>query len=118
MAKSFHHLTVAQLRQKRVRANMHGTAERPRLSVNRSNKHLFVQAIDDDAGLTLVGMSDKKFSKKKVTKTEAGKLLAVEFGKALIEKKIDKASFDRGKNAYLGRIRAFAEAVREAGIKV
>ncbi|PIY80576.1 MAG: 50S ribosomal protein L18 [Candidatus Pacebacteria bacterium CG_4_10_14_0_8_um_filter_42_14] len=118
MAKSFHHLTTAQLRQNRVRANMHGTAERPRLSVSRSNKHLSVQAIDDDAGVTIVGMSDKQLAKKKTTKTEAGKLLALALGKALIEKKIKKASFDRGKNAYLGRIRSFAESVREAGIKV
>ena len=103
-------------RHKRIRAKAIGTKEKPRLSVFRSNKHIFLQLIDDKAGKTLVSAADAK-SKVKKTKTE----LAKDAGKKLAElakvKKIKKAVFDRGGYKYHGRVRAAAEGAREGGLE-
>lgn len=103
------------MRHKRVRAKVFGTSERPRLSVFRSNKHIFLQIIDDSQGRTIVSASDLK-TKKKSTKTE----IAREVGKALaqeaVKKGIKKVVFDRGGYKYHGRVRAVAEGAREGGL--
>jgi len=108
-------------RHKRVRAKIKGTASRPRLSVFRSNKHLYLQLIDDEKGRTIVSTSDialktGRKSKIKMTKTK----LAFEIGKNLAElatkKKIKKVVFDRGGYAYHGRVKAAAEGAREGGL--
>lgn len=103
-------------RRGRIRAKISGTAEKPRLSVFRSNKSMFVQLIDDKTGKTLVSVSENEI-KSKGSKTEK----ASEMGKAIALKakkvKIESAVFDRGGYKFHGRVKAVAEAAREAGLK-
>ena len=111
----------AQRREKRklrIRSIIKGTAERPRLSVFASNKHLYCQAIDDLTGKTLVSVSDleKTLLGTKIN-IEGVKALGAEFGKRLKDNKIQTAVFDRNGFRYHGVIKSFADAVREAGVK-
>ena len=105
--------------RRRVRKVSVGTAERPRLSVFRSNKEIYAQVIDDNKGVTLVAASsrDKELSKAKGTKSE----IAAEVGKAVAEKAkkagIEQVAFDRGGNLYHGRVKSLADGAREAGLK-
>jgi large subunit ribosomal protein L18 len=105
-------------RRRRVRAKISGTAERPRISVFRSNQGLSAQLIDDSAGRTLAAVNwfePELKSLKKVERTKrAGETLA-ERAKAA---GVSKAVFDRGGYRYHGHVRAFAEAIRESGITV
>ena len=104
-------------RRRRVRAKVRGTAERPRISVFRSNRGLFAQLIDDDAGRTIAAVnwteSDLRTLKPLEQANQAGKLLA-ERAKAA---GIDAAVFDRGGYQYHGRVKALADAAREGGLK-
>ena len=105
------------IRHKRVRSKILGTPERPRLSVYRSQKHVFLQLIDDKKGKTLFSVSDKSLkAKNKTTKSElsheAGKVLA----KKAIESGIKKIVFDRGGYIYKGRVKKIAEGAREGGL--
>ena len=129
-------------RHKRVRVKIFGTANRPRLCVFRSAKHIYVQLIDDEKGKTLVAASDleikretksakQKTLKKKpsLVKTKEGKeeiktkrtTIAYEVGKLIAEKahkkQIEKVVFDRGGYQYHGRVKALAEGAREVGLK-
>lgn len=116
-----HTNTKAEQRRKRVRSKMTGTMARPRLTVFRSNKGVYLQAIDDLAGKTLVSAHTKQVTekgKKSVTKTERATAVAKKIATDLKKKKIDAVIFDRGANKYHGRIKAVAEALREEGIKV
>ena len=102
-------------RQRRIRAKVFGTLEKPRLSVFKSNKFTYAQIIDDKTGKTLVSASDMKISKK-------GKLeRASEVGKTVAEKakelKIKKVVFDRGGFIYTGRVKALAESARASGLQ-
>jgi len=114
-------LKVRARREKRVRGKIKGTPERPRLCVFRSEKHIYVQAIDDVQAKTLATAStlckeaaDKVKSKKKTEAAgEIGKLIA----QRLISIGIDKVVFDRGKFLYHGRVKALAEAARSGGLK-
>ena len=105
--------------RKRIRKVSFGTAERPRMSVYRSNKEIYAQLIDDAKGITLAAASsrDKELSKAKGTKSE----IAGQVGKAIAEKAlkagIEKVAFDRGGNLYHGRVKSLAEGAREAGLK-
>ena len=103
-------------RRRRVRAKVHGSAVRPRISVFRSNRGIFAQLIDDDAGLTLASVQwteDALKSLKPMEQaTEAGKLLASRAKDA----GIDTAVFDRGGYQYHGRVKALAEGAREGGL--
>ncbi len=105
--------------RRRIRKVSAGTATRPRLSVFRSNKEIYAQLIDDTEGRTLASVSsrDKDLSTNKGSKTEIATLV----GKAIAEKSkkvgIEKVAFDRGGNLYHGRVKALAEAAREAGLK-
>jgi len=103
-------------RKKRVSINIIGTAERPRISVFRSSKYIFVQAIDDIAEKTICSAHSKKIQtgKKAEKAFETGKKLGI----LLKEKKVEKAVFDRGAYTYLGRVKRLAEGVREAGVQV
>ena len=105
-------------RRRRVRAKVIGTAERPRISVFRSNRGIAAQLIDDERGHTLAAVSwtedDLRGLKKAEQASEAGKLLAERATAAGIE----RAVFDRGGYQYHGRVRAFAEGVREGGLTV
>lgn len=107
-------------RHARVRAKISGTAERPRVSVFKSNRHLFVQVINDDAGTTLAsqGRQPAGKGKKKVTKTDSAKHVGTTIAAALKEKGISAAVFDAGGYQYHGRVRAVAEGLREGGIAV
>lgn len=103
-------------RKKRVSINIIGTAERPRMSVYRSSKNVYVQAIDDIAEKTICAAHSKTVpnAKKAEEAFEVGKKL----GELLKEKNIKKAVFDRGPYTYLGRVKRLAEGLREAGVEV
>jgi large subunit ribosomal protein L18 len=103
-------------RRRRVRAKVRGTAERPRIAVFRSNRGIFAQLIDDDAGRTLAAVNwteaDLRGLKPMEQATRAGALIA-ERAKAA---GIDTAVFDRGGYRYHGRVKALAEGAREGGL--
>jgi large subunit ribosomal protein L18 len=103
-------------RHKRVRGKVAGTAERPRLVVFRSNRGIFAQLVDDDAGRTLASAKWLALRSHKVTKTEqaaeVGKALAVAAKKAGVETCV----FDRAGYLYHGRVKALAEGAREGGL--
>ena len=107
-----------ELRHKRVRTKISGTAERPRLSVFRSNTGIYVQIIDDVAAKTLVSAStlDKEV-KTKASNIEAAKVVGAEVAKLCKAKKISKVVFDRGGYIYHGRVQALAEGAREGGLQ-
>ncbi len=123
MAKINHYLTVAEKRKRRVRSKINGTSARPRLSVNKSNKYTYLQVIDDSKGVTLVSANDvaiKKAVKKgsELTKTAAAVQATEELVKLMKKAKVSAVVFDRGQYKYHGRVKAIAETLREAGIKV
>ena len=103
-------------RRRRVRAKVRGTAERPRISVFRSNRGIFVQLIDDDAGRTLAAVNwieaDLKSLRGADQARKAGTLLAERAKAAGVE----SAVFDRGGYQYHGRVKALADAAREGGL--
>jgi large subunit ribosomal protein L18 len=103
-------------RRRRVRAKVSGTAERPRISVFRSNRGVFAQLVDDDAGRTIAAVQwtevELRSLKPMEQATEAGKLLASRAKAA----GIDSAVFDRGGYQYHGRVKALAEGAREGGL--
>ena len=107
-------------RHRRVRKKIHGTAARPRLAVYRSNKHLSVQVIDDDAGVTLAAASTNE-ADLRAAGSGSGVEGAQRVGTLIAERAkaagIDKVVFDRGGFAYHGRIAAVATAAREAGLE-
>jgi large subunit ribosomal protein L18 len=105
-----------QRRMRRVRSKLHGTAERPRLSVHRSNRYMLIQAIDDDKAVTISALSDQKV--KGDTKTERAAGAARQLAQTLKSAGVNKLVFDRGGYRYHGRVKAVAEALREAGIEV
>ena len=111
-------LKVRMKRRSRIRARVAGTAERPRLSVFRSNRNLFVQLIDDVTATTVVAASslDDDFSDKTGTNIEGAKALGALVAKRALAKKIDKVVFDRSGYLYHGRVKALADAAREAGL--
>jgi large subunit ribosomal protein L18 len=104
-------------RRRRVRAKVHGSAERPRISVFRSNRGVFAQLIDDDAGRTVAAVNwteaDLRGRKPMDQARRAGSLLA-ERAKA---SGVQSAVFDRGGYQYHGRVRALAEGAREGGLE-
>lgn len=107
-------------RHRRVRKKIHGTAERPRLAVYRSNKHLTVQVIDDDAGRTLAAASTVEPDQR--GQGSGGTVEAASRVGALVAERakaagITKVVFDRGGFAYHGRVAAVADAAREAGLE-
>ena len=103
-------------RQRRIRARISGSKERPRLLVSRSNKHLFVQIIDDTKHVTLVSLADTDIAKGKGKGVEGAKVLGVSLAKKAKEVKIDKVVFDRRGYAYHGIVKAVAEGAREGGL--
>ncbi len=110
-------------RHRRVRARVQGTAERPRLCVFRSLKHIYGQVIDDEAGKTLaaVGIKDVKKPGKEAGDRKGKTAEAFMLGKALGEKAkaagVTSVIFDRGGFAYKGRVAAFADGAREGGLE-
>ena len=104
----------------KVRNRLSGTAERPRLAVFRSNNHMYAQVIDDVAGHTLVSAStlqnDVKAGLEKTNNVEAAAKLGEVIGKRALDKGIKNVVFDRGGYIYQGKVKALAEAAREAGL--
>ncbi|MBN2682072.1 MAG: 50S ribosomal protein L18 [Bacteroidales bacterium] len=103
----------------RVRKDIGGTAERPRMSVFRSNKHIAVQIIDDVAGRTLISASslNKEIASKKVKKTEQAVLVGDAIAKKAVEAGISEIVFDRNGFRYHGRVKALADSARKNGLK-
>ena len=106
-------------RHKRVRAKVSGTKDIPRLNVFRSAKHISVQIIDDEKGVTLVSASsmDKDLKIANGGNIEAAKIVGAEIAKRAKKAKITKVVFDRGGYQYHGRVEALADAARENGLE-
>lgn len=114
-------VTKAIRRQKikfRVRKKIAGTAQRPRLSVFRSNSDIYVQLIDDDNAKTLVSASskDKDIMAQKGTKSEKSKLVGAAVARKAVELGLKDVVFDRGGYLYHGRVKAVADGAREGGL--
>jgi large subunit ribosomal protein L18 len=114
-------LVGRERRRLRIRRKINGSGERPRLSVFRSSKHIYAQVIDDVSGKTLAAAStlsrDLKGTFDSDTKTDAAKKVGALIAKICLERKIDKVVFDRSGYLYHGRIKALADAAREAGLE-
>ena len=106
-------------RKRRIRARVEGSAERPRLSVFRSNRNMFVQLVDDVKGHTLVSVSslEEEFKDKSRGSIEGAKNMGSLVAKRALAKNISQIVFDRSGYLYHGRIKALADAAREAGLK-
>ena len=107
-------------KHRKLRNRFSGTAERPRLAVFRSNNHMYAQIIDDTVGNTLVSAStlqkDVKAELEKTNNVEAAAYLGTVIGKKAVEAGIESVVFDRGGFIYQGKIKALADAAREAGL--
>jgi len=99
----------------RLRKKVAGTAERPRLVISRSSRHLFAQIVDDGKGVTLASVSTFKLTDG--DKTAQAKQAGAQLADAAKAAGVSKVVFDRGGNTYTGRIAAFADAAREAGLE-
>jgi|SRR3972149_8133995 len=108
-------------RKRRTRVKINKTSNRPRLSVFRSNRHIFAQIIDDTKGKTMVAISDKGLTKDKKnisgTKINIADAVGLELAKKAKAKKISKVTFDKGAYKYHGRIKALAEGARKGGLE-
>ncbi len=108
-------------RHQRVRKNIYGVADKPRLCVYRSLNDIYAQIIDDEKGITLVSSSsidhELRAQVEKLTKTEQAVAVGKSIAERAKEKKISTVVFDRGGYQYMGRVKALAEAAREAGLK-
>lgn len=112
----------AERRRKRVRGKVFGTAERPRLTVAKSLKNVFVQIIDDEKGVTLVGLATNSKDMAGViaasdNKVAAAKKIGVKVAEKAKEAGIESVVFDRNMSRFHGRIKAVAEGAREGGLK-
>ncbi len=115
-------LSLRKRRHVRVRANVSGTAQRPRLNVFRSSAHIYAQVIDDTAGNTLVAASDLEAEVKERAGDDAPKLARAKVVGQVIAERAKQAGleavvFDRGGFLYHGRVRAVAEGAREGGLQ-
>jgi len=112
----------AERRRRRVRSQIHGTAERPRLSVSKSLRKVFAQLIDDENGVTLVGVDSaskvlaSELAEKK-TRVEAARVVGAAVARLAKEKGIEQVVFDRGRSRFHGRVKALADGAREGGLK-
>ena len=108
-------------RQRRVRGKVTGTAERPRLSVHRTNAHIYAQVIDDRSGRTLASGStldpELKGSLKSGSNIDAAKVVGELVGRRAVEAGLTEVVFDRGGRLYHGRVKALADGARSAGLK-
>jgi large subunit ribosomal protein L18 len=112
---------VREKKHRRMRNHLAGTAARPRLAVFRSNNHMYAQIIDDTVGNTLVAAStldkDVKAELEKTNNTEAATQLGTVIAKKALDKGITTVVFDRGGFIYAGKVKALADAAREAGLE-
>lgn len=115
-------MNTIQKKQKiryRIRKKVSGTAQKPRLSVFRSNTALYLQLINDDEGVTITAAStrDKDIVAQSGTKTELSKLAGTAIARKALDLGVKEVVFDRGGNLYHGRIKAAAEGAREGGLQ-
>lgn len=103
-------------RHKKIRSTISGTEKRPRLSVFRSNRGLYIQLIDDVSGKTLVSSNNKELKTDKGKKVELAFKLGKNLAEKAIKKQITKVVFDRGGYKYHGRVKAVADGAREGGL--
>jgi large subunit ribosomal protein L18 len=103
-------------RRRRVRAKVRGTAERPRISVFRSNRGIFVQLVDDDAGRTLASVSWTEADLRSLHGADQARRAGALLAERAIAAGVQSAVFDRGGYQYHGRVKALAESAREAGL--
>ncbi len=103
-------------KKRRIGSKIRGTIIKPRISIFRSNKYIYGQAIDDENSVTIASSSSLKMPKSK--KTDQAKQVGIELAKKLLEKNIKKVVFDRNIYVYKGRVAKVAEGLREAGIEV
>jgi large subunit ribosomal protein L18 len=113
-------LTSRERRKFRIRNKISGSSERPRLSVFRSARHIYAQVIDDETGKTLAAAStlspDLRGMLKDDSKVDSAKKVGALLAKICVERKVGKVVFDRNGFLYHGRVKALAEAAREAGL--
>lgn len=118
---TFNRKTARERLHRRIRKKISGTADRPRLAVYFSGKHIYAQVIDDDAGKTLIAAATTQKNLLGKTKSAANRATAEVVGKMIAEralgKKIDKVVFDRGGFQYQGKVKALADAARAGGLK-
>jgi large subunit ribosomal protein L18 len=105
-------------RHERVREKVRGSAARPRLAVFRSLTHIYAQLVDDDAGKTLVAASSLDAKDAKGKRIDVAKSVGTALGDRAKQKGLTEVVFDRGGYRYHGRVKALADGVREAGVKV
>mgnify|MGYP001045813463 CR=1 FL=1 len=117
MIKKFDSNKARAKRHARVRSKISGTPERPRLSVYRSTKHIYAQLIDDVNGVTLVSASSVEMKLENGGNIAAATAVGKEIAERAIAKEIKNVVFDRGGYIYHGRVKALAEAAREAGLE-
>lgn len=108
---------MRKVRHTRVRKNLNGTQEKPRLNVFRSNNEIYAQIINDETGSTLVSSSSVALKIKNGGNLEGAKAVGADIAKKAKEAKIETVVFDRGGYQYHGRVEALAEAARENGLK-
>lgn len=106
--------TNLQKRRYKVRNRIYRTSDRPRLSVFRSNKHIYAQIIDDNEGKVLAHANDYNIEEKNSVKR--AELVGEELGKVALANKVNKVVFDRGGRKYHGRIKAVADGARKSGL--
>ncbi|RLD71828.1 MAG: 50S ribosomal protein L18 [Bacteroidetes bacterium] len=116
-------LTKADRRQRikyRIRKRLSGSGERPRMTVYRSNKQIYVQLVDDVSGQTLVSASskEKEIASQKVNKIDQAKLVGKRLAEKAKEKGIESVVFDRNGYLYHGRVKNLADAARKSGLKI
>ena len=119
MIKKVSRNEMRKVRHARIRENISGTSERPRLCVFRSNANIEAQIIDDVKGVTLVSASslEKELNLKNGGNIDAAKVIGTEIAKRAKKAKIKAVVFDRGGYLYHGRVKALAEAAREGGLE-
>jgi large subunit ribosomal protein L18 len=105
-------------RHARVRRKVSGTAERPRLAVYRSNRHIYVQLIDDDAARTIASASDREVQAGGEGKTDVAKAVGELIAERAKASGIERVVFDRGGRLYHGRVAALADGAREKGLHI
>jgi large subunit ribosomal protein L18 len=105
-------------RRRRVRAKVRGTAQRPRISIFRSNRGVFVQLVDDDAGRTLAAVGWTEPELRPLPRMEQARRAGALLGQRATAAGIQRAVLDRGGYRYHGRVRAVAEGAREAGLAI
>jgi large subunit ribosomal protein L18 len=114
-------LTGRERRKLRIRKRVSGTSERPRLSVFRSSRHIYVQVVNDADGSTVAAAStlsgDLKGGLDEASKTEAAKKVGALIAKICLQKEVKSVVFDRNGFLYHGRVKALADAAREAGLE-